>query len=119
VGSSNLTRNRAVQRLVKEILTVRDEDKIVLVLMLDLQHSSVKPVVDRIGRTYYTENATVGLHALRGMTHVVQRITEGKHDDGRLKNWRAILAVVAMCLAHGLAKGSSVSKEALYRTVYV
>jgi hypothetical protein len=110
-------RNRAVRKVVKEVLAAGDDDQIALTVMWTLDHPSVKPYLNRIARSYYSEEVIVGLHAVQGMESVVRRVVEGKDDGGRSKDCRALLVMVGMCLSKGIEEDDAVTKRAVWRTV--
>jgi hypothetical protein len=110
-------RNRAVRKIVKEVLAAGDDDQIALTLMWTLDHNLVKPYLNRIARSYYSEEVIVGLHAAHGMESIVRRVIEGKETGGRSTDCRALLVMVGMCLSKGIEEDNAVSKRAVWRTV--
>ena len=86
--------------------------------MLTIDHKLIKPYLDRIVSSYYSEEVTVGLHAIRGIESLVRVVTEGRDTGGRSKTCRALLRIVSMCLSKGLDDDSCVSRGAIYRHAF-
>ena len=90
--------------MVSKILEIGNENQIFLTLMYALNRELVKPHLNRIVSSYYSEEVTVGLHATRNMESIVRLITEGKTSGGRSKDCRSLLVMIGMCLAKGLGE---------------
>ena len=99
-------------------MEIGDDDQIALTLMYTLNHSLVKPYLNRIVRSYYSEEVAVGLHTARSMESFVRRITEGKTTGGRSKDCRSLLVMIGMCLSNRLNETTGVTKEVIYCTIF-
>jgi hypothetical protein len=88
-----------------------------LTLRWTLDHHLVKPYLNCINRSYYSEEVIVGLHAVHGMESIVRCVIEGKETGGLLKECHALLVMVGMCLSKGIEENNAVTKRDVCRTV--
>ena len=65
--------------MITKILTIGNNDRISLTLMYALNYELVKPYLNPIVNSYYSEEVTVGLPATCNMESIVFLIMEEKH----------------------------------------
>lgn len=94
----------SVKQIVKEVLRSGNVDQIVVALKGVLNHRSVRPHLPlRFRHDYDSEFVEVAVRAAAGMESLVREVTEGKRTGGRSNDCRALLRIIAMCLARGMS----------------
>jgi hypothetical protein len=91
--------------IVKEVLQSGNVDQIVLALKVVPNHRSVRPHLPScISHDYDSEFFEVSVRAAAGMKLLVREVTESKRIGGQSNVCLALLRIIAMCLASGMAE---------------
>ena len=117
LDAATQVRRHAVLRIVDALHAAGGEDQRALALYHFLNHYKIRDYVGRMYRSFVSESMQIGLHALNGMHELVWLITEGTNAQGRSRQCRAFLQLIAMCLTKGADGPDSVSQRSIFRNM--